>query len=69
MKKTDRTRHPDLLELRELVATQLGKQGVVILPPMDIEMSSQLLLALGFHAQCCAYKYVFFKDSLGRSSK
>jgi hypothetical protein len=53
MKKIDRARHPDLLELREVVATQLGKQGVVILPPMDIEMSSQLLLALGFHAQCC----------------
>jgi len=29
MKKTDRVRHPDLLELREVVAAQLGKQGVV----------------------------------------
>lgn len=51
--KKDKTRHPELLELRETITSQLGKQGVVILPPMDIEMSSTLLLILGFHVQCC----------------
>lgn len=53
MKKNDKMYHPALLELRDTIACQLGKQGVVILPPMDIEISSRLLLALGFHAQCC----------------
>lgn len=53
MKTHAKAHHAELLELRDTVASQLGKQGVVILPPMDIEMSSQLLMALGFHAQCC----------------
>ena len=53
MKKHEKPQNPELLELRETIAAQLGKQGVVILPPLDIEMSSRLLLALGFHAQCC----------------
>ena len=53
MKKSEKIHDPDLLELQETIASQLGKQGVVILPPMDIEMSSRLLLTLGFHAQCC----------------
>jgi len=53
MKKTEKAHHPKLLEMRDTIASQLADQGVVILPPIDIEMSSQLLLALGFHAQCC----------------
>lgn len=53
MKTNDKTPHSELLELRDTIAAQLGKQGVVILPPMDIEVSSKLLLALGLHAQCC----------------
>jgi hypothetical protein len=53
MKTHTTPNHTELLELRDNVASQLGKQGVVILPPMDIEMSSRLLLTLGFHAQCC----------------
>ena len=53
MKTHNTSQHPELIELRDNIASQLGKQGVVILPPMDIELSSRLLLALGFHAQCC----------------
>ena len=45
--------HSELLELKQTIASELGKSGVVILPPLDIEFSSRLLLALGFHAQCC----------------
>lgn len=53
MKTNDTRQHAELAELRDTVASQLGKQGVAILPPLDIEVSSQLLMALGFHAQCC----------------
>ncbi|HOI38642.1 MAG TPA: DNA methyltransferase [Bacillota bacterium] len=53
MKPHSTPHNSELLELRDNIASQLGKQGVVILPPMDIEMSSRLLLTLGFHAQCC----------------
>ncbi len=53
MKKQDKPNLPELLELRDSIASQLGKEGVVILPPLDIEVSSRLLMALGFHAQCC----------------
>lgn len=53
MKTHTQVAHPELLELRDTIATNLGKNGVVILPPLDIELSSQLLLSLGFHAQCC----------------
>ena len=53
MKKKDSAAHPELLDVRDAIATELGKNGVVILPPLDIERSSQLLLLLGFHAQCC----------------
>lgn len=53
MKKHDSDAHPELLEVRDEIAAELGKNGVVILPPLDIELSSQLLLLLGFHAQCC----------------
>jgi site-specific DNA-methyltransferase (adenine-specific) len=53
MKTHDRVAHPELLELRDTIASELGKNGVAILPPLDIEVSSQLLLSLGFHAQCC----------------
>ena len=53
MKKNDKTYHAKLVELGDSIVSQLGKQGAVILPPMDIEVSSRLLLSLGFHAQCC----------------
>jgi len=53
MKQRHNAHHPALVELRDTVASQLGKQGVVVLPPLDIEISSRLLMALGFHAQCC----------------
>jgi hypothetical protein len=53
MKTHNKIAHPEFLELRETIATGLGQNGVVILPPLDIELSSQLLLSLGFHAQCC----------------
>lgn len=53
MKTPHRVAHPELLEVREIIASELGKNGVAILPPLDIELSSQLLLSLGFHAQCC----------------
>ncbi|MDQ1257180.1 MAG: Methyltransferase [Candidatus Hydrogenedentes bacterium] len=54
MKKADgKTHFPDLASARQTLVSRLGEQGVVILPPMDIERSSRLLAALGFHAQCC----------------
>jgi site-specific DNA-methyltransferase (adenine-specific) len=53
MKTQSTSQHSELIELRDNIASQLGKQGVVILPPMDIEISSRLLLSMGFHAQCC----------------
>jgi site-specific DNA-methyltransferase (adenine-specific) len=40
-------------DLRETIAVQLGREGVVIFPPLDISVSSRLLRSLGFHAQCC----------------
>jgi site-specific DNA-methyltransferase (adenine-specific) len=43
----------DLADLRENIAEALGKTGVVILPPLDISLSTRLLRVLGFHAQCC----------------
>jgi hypothetical protein len=53
MKKHDDDAQLELLEVRDTIASALGKNGVAILPPLDIELSSQLLLSLGFHAQCC----------------
>ena len=53
MKKHNSGTHPELLNVRDTIASELGKNGVAILPPLDIELSSQLLLSLGFHAQCC----------------
>jgi site-specific DNA-methyltransferase (adenine-specific) len=53
MKKNGKTYNSKLIELREAIISQLGKQGAVILPPMDVEISSRLLLILGLHAQCC----------------
>jgi site-specific DNA-methyltransferase (adenine-specific) len=53
MEKTYTVNNPELVDLRNTISSQLGNQGVVILPPMDIQASSKLLLALGFHAQCC----------------
>ncbi|MEI6309159.1 MAG: DNA methyltransferase [bacterium] len=53
MNKRDSAAHPELLDARDTIASELGKKGVAILPPLDIELSSQLLLSLGFHAQCC----------------
>ena len=53
MKIHARVAHPELLELRDTIASALGKNGVAILPPLDIELSSQLMLSLGFRAQCC----------------
>src|SRR5208282_3752582 len=53
MKTHDKIAQPKLMELRGTIASELGKNGVAILPPLDIEFSSQLLLSLGFHAQCC----------------
>lgn len=42
-----------IYELRDNIAEQLAKMGVVILPPMDISQSTRLLAVLGIHAQCC----------------
>jgi hypothetical protein len=53
MKKHDKVAHTELLKLRDKITSELGKNGVAILPPLDIQMSTQLLLSLGFHAQCC----------------
>lgn len=53
MKKVQKVEHAEFLKLRETIAARLGRDGAVILPPMDIEVSSRLLLSLGFHAQCC----------------
>lgn len=43
----------DLHTLRDNVTEKLRKNGVAILPPMDIFHSARLLTALGLHAQCC----------------
>jgi DNA methylase len=53
MKTNKKAEHSELLELRDMIAVKLGKDGLVILPPMDIAVSSRLLHSLGFHAQCC----------------
>jgi site-specific DNA-methyltransferase (adenine-specific) len=53
MIKHDSVAHPELLDARDTIVSELGKNGVAILPPLDIELSSQLLLSLGFYAQCC----------------
>ncbi len=43
----------DSVEVRDEIASQLGKAGVAILPPLDIAVSTKLLHVLGFHAQAC----------------
>jgi hypothetical protein len=53
MKKHNSSAHSKLLAMRKTIASELRKNGVAILPPLDIKLSSQLLLSLGFHAQCC----------------
>lgn len=53
MKTRDAALHAECAGLRDTIVSQLGSDGVVVLPPMDIELSSRLLLTLGFHAQCC----------------
>jgi hypothetical protein len=53
MKKHNSRSHPNLNDVRDTIVAELGKNGAVILPPMDIEASSRLLKTLGFHAHCC----------------
>jgi len=53
MNEHDSAAHSELLDVRDTIVSELGRNGVAILPPLDIELSSQLLSSLGFHAQCC----------------
>jgi site-specific DNA-methyltransferase (adenine-specific) len=52
MNKISRSRSL-LFECRKIIATELGKSGVVILPPLDISISTRLLKLIGIHAEAC----------------
>ena len=55
MKNNGNSAHKILLKARENIETSLFERGVVILPPMDVLVSSRLISLLGIRAQTTVF--------------